>query len=220
MATAQLRALLVARGIALPPSPTRPDIERLCAEHGISPGGRLLEDDLRGASPATPEEEKFALQRGSAAKAEALATRWRESRATLVQIACVLREEGLLHMAFRAWLGCVWERRLRSQAEYESHSPTRGMQPQQRPEKLLILTSLEEQRRRLMRMLHLAHLENRWHRQYLSRTVHHNPNPNPNPNPIPNRNPNPNQAQMQHLSGRGPDRSRDARGRGDVRAAS
>ena len=148
--------------------------------------------------PATPEEEKFALQRGSAAKAEALATRWRESRATLVQIACVLREEGLLHMVFRAWLGRVWERRLRSQAEYESHSPTRGAQPQQGPEKLLILTSLEEQRRRLMRMLHLAHLENRWHRQYLSRTVHPYPNPNPNPKPKPKPNPNPDPNQVHH----------------------
>ena len=181
LATAQLRSLLVARGIALPLSPTRPDIERLCAEHGIAPGGRLFGDDGSEA-PATPEEEKFALQRerlvsasteASAAAAEAQAARWRESRARLVQIACVLREEGLLHVTFRAWLGRVWERRLRSQAEYDSEQQELQLQQQQGPDALLILTSLEDQRRRLMRMLHLAHLENRWHRQYLSRTVHH-----------------------------------------------
>ena len=183
LATAQLRSLLEARGIALPFSPTRPDFERLCAEHGIATGGRYetFED---GSSDvlATPEEEKLALQRerlvsasteASAAESEARAARWRESRATLVQIACVLREEGLLHVAFRAWLGRVWEQRLRSQAEYDSEQQQLQLQQQQGPDALLILTSLEDQRRRLMRMLHLAHLENRWHRQYLSRTVHH-----------------------------------------------
>ena len=167
--TKELREILEARGIALPPSPSRQDVEMLCAEHGIDPGGRLFDDDGSDVGrPPSPRSTEV-----TAAETEALAARWRDSRATLVNIACVLREEGLMHVAFRAWLGRVWERRLRSQAEHDSEQLQLQLQQQQGPDALLILTSLEDQRRRLMRMLHLAHLENRWHRQYLSRTVHH-----------------------------------------------
>ena len=262
--TAQLRAQLVARGVTVPPSASRLEIERLCDAHppdelpATSPRGSFAESPPRGAPPAPPnggavghlvmktpkgiwsdrtmdfsnsrpthrsalveatmaamnggamggaalpaelaqlpppeepaapasvgsaasglasppEDEAFALQRerllrmseeARLAQDRGNAERWRDSRATLVAIACTLRQDSLLQIVFHAFRELLWQRRLRLQVE-ATQAAAQASGP------LLILTSLEEQRRRLMRMLHAAHLENRWHRQFLSRTVHH-----------------------------------------------
>ena len=85
------------------------------------------------------------------------------SRALLVDIACEQREQLRALAAFHAWKELLVPRRLREQEERlrrENHS-------------LVILTTLEQQRQRLLRSLHEAHLENRWHRQYLGSTLRH-----------------------------------------------
>lgn len=92
--------------------------------------------------------------------------RWTAARETLVVIACSLRETLLVQSAFRAWLDLLWRRRLRRQEQ-------RGSTVSGREHTLAILSSLEDHRRRLIRSLHEAHLENRWHRQYLGSTLRH-----------------------------------------------
>ena len=80
--------------------------------------------------------------------------RWTCARGVLVDIACSLREALLVQSVFRAWLNLFWERRLRLQTRKSiggEHT-------------LAIFSSLEAHRLRLVRSLHEAHLENRWHR--------------------------------------------------------
>ena len=156
---------------AMPPA----ELAQLPAEEPVAPTSRGSSATPGLASPVYTEDEAFALQRerllrmseeARLARDNEGAERWRDSRATLVAIACTLRQDSLLQVAFAAFRELLWQRRLRLQTEATqaaAHATS----------SLLILTSLEDQRRRLMRMLHAAHLENRWHRQFLSRTVHH-----------------------------------------------
>ena len=62
----------------------------------------------------------------------------------------------LLQSVLHAWAGVLQKRR--------SSQPSRSGS-------LMILTTLEQHRKKLMESLHAAHLENRWHRQFLSGTM-------------------------------------------------
>ena len=147
-------------------------------------------DDPDSGSPTTSDENSPSPADAKARQYEqvarhyqqqVLALRQREmhianrcscARELLVDIACGQRDVMCASAAFRAWTELLWLRRMRQQAQATSEEllimqNARHPAPQPPPFSLNILTSLEEQRQRTLRLLHEAHLENRWHRQWL-----------------------------------------------------
>ena len=76
------------------------------------------------ASPK-PESERMSEEARRAQDNES-AERWRDSRATLVAIACTLRQDSLLQVAFHAFRELLWQRRLRSEDVLRFAHGTRG----------------------------------------------------------------------------------------------
>jgi hypothetical protein len=100
--------------------------------------------------------------------------RWAATREVLVGLACAMRDRTFLASVFYAWATYRWRRAalLASDAPGLPHWARRSLGADDRPP-LLILTSLEHHRVRLTQLLHEAHTENRWLRQFFSGTAAH-----------------------------------------------
>ena len=85
--------------------------------------------------------------------------RWSDQRRQLVDICCDLRDQLVLEGHFGVWKERLYLRRLRLQAHSHAEQP------------LLVLQSLEAQRRRLTQLLGSAHREVRWHRMWQSNFI-------------------------------------------------
>jgi hypothetical protein len=95
--------------------------------------------------------------------------RWAAAREVLVGLACAMRDRTYVASVFYAWATYHWKRAalLASGESGLSDGARRALDDDNRPP-LLILTSLEHQRVRLTQLLHEAHSENRWLRQFFS----------------------------------------------------
>ena len=120
--------------------------------NGLS--GRENSEEDEGEEGATPALTGIARSFLPPAR-----SRWVDARARLVDIACFQRETMRLQTTFFAWLNILRKKMRKSVMSGER--------------KMRLLTSLEEQRQRTLTALHAAHLENRWHRQYLGGLQRH-----------------------------------------------
>ena len=100
--------------------------------------------------------------------------RWSATRETLVNAACTMRDHSLLTAVFYAWATLRWRRKalLASAAGAAMVAARTATVPPPSDgvagTPLVVLQTLEQQRLRLVQLLHEAHAENRWHRQLTS----------------------------------------------------